>query len=134
MLGRSSLTLLRRKQTKKNPRDRPLALPSHPRLTPLLATAGFPSSRGGEGRKRRGGGGKGGGWRGGAGDQVIRIINLYSSGWGVGGSEDFARQRRNPEEEAIASGWGQSRDSNSSPIKIFFVYLLVLFWIFEIGL
>lgn len=97
----------------KNPRDRRLALPSHPRLTPLLASAGFPSScGGGDGRKRRGGGSKGGGWLGGAGDQVIRIINLDSSGWGL-------RRLREAEKEPRRGGscirMGQSRDSNSSP-------------------
>lgn len=48
-------------------------------------------------------GSKGGGWRGGAGDQVIRIINLDSSCLGGGGSEDFSWRRMNPGEEAVAS-------------------------------
>lgn len=48
-------------------------------------------------REGVGWGSKGGGWRGGAGDQVIRIINLGSSCWG-GGARKVSRDREGTRE------------------------------------
>ena len=66
--------------------------------------------RGGKGeREGVGWGSKGGGWRGGAGDQVIRIINLGSSCWGVGVLGKFPETEKEPgREEAVESGWGRA--------------------------